>query len=83
MPDKILARAIALKKNNEHQLAAELCDLAIAANPQDRLAHTIKAYSMQYLAFAADNALAIGAYRSAYAMHMKAAAGASGQSVPQ
>jgi len=77
--DKILSRAIELQKQNEHQLTAELCDLVIAANPRDRLAHVVKAHSMQYLAFAADNALAIGSYRSAYAIHMKAAAQASGQ----
>ncbi|HUT55485.1 MAG TPA: alkyl/aryl-sulfatase [bacterium] len=71
--DKILSRAIALQKNGEYQLSAELCDVVIAANPQDKLAHTVMAYDMQYLAFSSDNLLCIGAYLSAYSMHMKAA----------
>ena len=75
--DKILARAIALQENDEHQLAAELCDIVIAANPRDQLAHTVKAHSMHYLAMSATNALAIGSYRSAYALHLKAAAEAT------
>ena len=70
---KILARAIELQKRSEHQLTAELCDVVIQANPHDRLAHVVKAHSMQHLAFNADNLLAIGSYLSAYSMHMKAA----------
>jgi alkyl sulfatase BDS1-like metallo-beta-lactamase superfamily hydrolase len=71
--DKIIARAIELQKNGEHQLTAELCDIVIQANPGDRLAHVVKAYSMQHLAFSADNLLAIGSYLSAFSMHMKEA----------
>jgi|GEM_PF-707094 len=71
--DKILGRAIELQKNGEYQLSAELCDIVIAANPKDKLAHTIKAYSMEYLAFSSTNLLCIGSYLSAYSMHMKAA----------
>ena len=71
--DKILARAIELQKNDEHQLCAELCDIVIAANPKDKLAHTIKAYSMQYMAYGFNNLLCFSIYRSAYSMHMKAA----------
>jgi alkyl sulfatase BDS1-like metallo-beta-lactamase superfamily hydrolase len=71
--DKILARAIELQKNGEHQLCAELCDIVIAANPKDKLAHVIKAYSMQYLSFSSTNLLCIGLYRSAYSIEMKAA----------
>ncbi len=72
--DKILARAIELQKNDEHQLCAELCDVVIAANPGDRLAHIIKAHSMEHLAFGSNNLICIGTYRSAYSIHMKAAA---------
>jgi len=71
--DKILARAIELQKNGEHQLCAELCDVVIAANPKDKMAHIIKAYSMQYLASSSTNLLCIGSYRSAYSINMKAA----------
>jgi len=74
--DKILARAIELQKKGEYQLSAELCDIVIAANPKDKLAHIIKAYSLQYLAFGSNNLLCIGSYRSAYAVEMKAAANA-------
>jgi len=70
--DKILARAIELQKNGEHQLCAELCDLVIEANPKDALAHRIKASSMAYLAMSAGNLNTFGFYRSAYAMEMKA-----------
>ncbi|UCD85796.1 MAG: MBL fold metallo-hydrolase [Deltaproteobacteria bacterium] len=72
--DKILARAIELQKNDEHQLCAGLCDVVIAANPGDRLAHIIKAHSMEHLAFGSNNLICIGTYRSAYSIHTKAAA---------
>jgi len=72
--DKVLARALELQQHGEHQLTAELCDVVIAANPHDRLAHTMMAYSMEYLACDCTNALCIGAYQSAYSLHMKAAA---------
>ncbi|HUT53806.1 MAG TPA: alkyl/aryl-sulfatase [bacterium] len=71
--DKILARAIELQKNGEHQLTAELCDLVIAANPADKLAHRIKAASMQYMAYGFNNLNCFGFYRSAYSLEMKAA----------
>ncbi len=71
--DKVLARAIALQQGGEYQLSAELCDVVIAANPDDKLAHTIMAHDMQYLAVSSDNLLCIGSYLSAYSMHMKAA----------
>ncbi len=71
--DKVLARAIELQKNSEHQLCAELCDIVIAANPKDRLAHRIKAVSMHFLAYSRTNLNSFGFYRSAHAMHMKAA----------
>lgn len=71
--DKILARAIELQKNGEHQLTAELCDVVIEANPDDRMAHRIKAQSMFNLAYASLNLNSFLCYRSAYSMHMKAA----------
>jgi alkyl sulfatase BDS1-like metallo-beta-lactamase superfamily hydrolase len=71
--DKVLARAIELQGAGEHQLAAELCDTVIAANPDDRLAHRIKAESMRYLAFGKANLNCIGFYNSAFSMEMKAA----------
>jgi alkyl sulfatase BDS1-like metallo-beta-lactamase superfamily hydrolase len=73
--DQVLSRAIELQKQGEHQLCAELCDLVLQANPKDQLAHLVKAYSMQYLAFDTNNLLAIGSYLSAYSMEMKAAGG--------
>ncbi len=77
--DKILKRAIELQKNGEHQLCAELCDVVIAANPDDRLAHRVKAESMYRLAYASNNLNAFLCYRSAYSVHMKAAAGKKDQ----
>jgi alkyl sulfatase BDS1-like metallo-beta-lactamase superfamily hydrolase len=73
--DKILARAIALQAQGEHQLCAELCDVAIAANPADRLAHRIKAESMIHLAYGLHNLNCVGFYRSAFSLEMKAAGG--------
>lgn len=71
--DKVLARAIELQKNGEHQLCVELCDVIIAANPDDRLAHRVKAESLHHLAYAFDNLNCVGFYRSAYSMEMEAA----------
>ena len=71
--NNILSRAIELQKNKEYQLSAELCDIVLAANPQDKAAHRIKAVSMHFLAYGYNNLNCFGFYRSAYAMHMKAA----------
>jgi len=71
--DKVLARAIELQRNDEHQLCAELCDLVIEANPDEALAHRIKAASMIRLAMGAHNLNTFGFYRSAHALEMQAA----------
>lgn len=71
--DKILARAIELQNQGEHQLTAELCDVVIAANPNDQLARRIKAASLEYLAYGFNNLNCFGFYRSAYSLEMKAA----------
>ncbi len=70
--DAVLKRAIKLQENGEHQLAAELCDEVIRANPEDKLAHRIKAASMRVLAYAFKNLNCFGFYRSAHALHMQA-----------
>lgn len=72
-PDKILDRAIELQKAGEHQLVCELCDVVIAANPDDKTAHMIKAASLDYLGVANFNLNMFGFYRSAAAMERKAA----------
>lgn len=71
--DKVLLRAIELQKKGEHQLCAELCDIVIAANTSDKLAHRIKAESMHHLAYSDRSINSIGFYRSAYSIHMKKA----------
>lgn len=70
--DKLLGRAIELQEAGEHQLCAELCDVAIEANPDDKLAYRIKAESMRQLAFGLPNLNCFGFYRSAYSVNMKA-----------
>jgi len=70
---KILTRAIELQKAGEHQLVTELCDVVIQANPEDKLAHIIKAYSLDYLGIQGGNLNMFGFYRSAAAMERKAA----------
>ena len=70
--DKVLTRAIAAQQNSEHQLAIQLCDLVLQANPQDKVAHLIKASSLDYLAVAARNINTFGFYRSAAALERKA-----------
>jgi alkyl sulfatase BDS1-like metallo-beta-lactamase superfamily hydrolase len=80
--DKILARAIELQAKDEHQLCAELCDLVLAANPDEKLAHRILAESMKRLAYACTNMNCFGCYRSAYAIHRKAAGEAPGAVEP-
>ena len=49
--DKLLVRAIELQKKGEHQLVCEMCDVVIRANPEDKLAHTVKAASLEYLGY--------------------------------
>ena len=71
--DKILARAMELQEKGEHQLACELCDIVIAANPSDRLARLIKAASLENMAFTSGNLNMFGFYRSAAAQERKAA----------
>lgn len=70
--DLVLKRAIELQRKGEHQLAAELCDVVITANPKDKLAHRIKAASMRALAYSFKNLNSFGFYRSAHALHMQA-----------
>ncbi|WP_051327534.1 alkyl/aryl-sulfatase [Desulfatibacillum aliphaticivorans] len=71
--DKLLVRAIELQKANEHQLACELCDVVIKANPKDKTARAIKADSLDYLGYQSGNLNMFGFYRSAAAMERKAA----------
>ncbi len=71
--NRILARAIDLQKKGEHQLACELCDIIIEANPKDKLARVIKANSLDYLGVQSGNLNMFGFYRSAAAMERKAA----------
>ena len=71
--DKVLGRAIELQRASEHQLVCELCDLVLRANPGDRLAHQVKANSLEYLAFTSGNLNMWGFYRSAAAVERKAA----------
>jgi alkyl sulfatase BDS1-like metallo-beta-lactamase superfamily hydrolase len=71
--DKILARAIVLQGKGEHQLVCELCDIVIDANPEDRLAHVIKASSLDAMAYTGGNLNMFGFYRSAAALERKAA----------
>jgi alkyl sulfatase BDS1-like metallo-beta-lactamase superfamily hydrolase len=71
--DKVLARTIELQEAGEHQLVCELCDLVIDANPEDRLAHIIKASSLEYLGYTGGNLNMFGFYRSAAALERKAA----------
>ncbi len=66
--DKLLARAIELKKAGEHQLVCELCDVVINANPEDTLARIIKSFSLDYLGYLSGNLNMFGFYRSAAAM---------------
>jgi alkyl sulfatase BDS1-like metallo-beta-lactamase superfamily hydrolase len=71
--DKVLARAIELQEAGEHQLVCELCDLVIDANPEDKIAHIIKASSLEYLGYTGGNLNMFGFYRSAAALERKAA----------
>ncbi|MGD8985350.1 MAG: alkyl/aryl-sulfatase [Desulfobacteraceae bacterium] len=71
--DKILARAIDLQKKGEHQLVCELCDVVLEANSDDKLAHIVKANSLEYLAYASGNLNMFGFYRSAASLERQAA----------
>ncbi|MBU2552155.1 MAG: alkyl/aryl-sulfatase [Proteobacteria bacterium] len=71
--DKLLARAIELQKAGEHQLVCELCDMVIRANSKDKLAHNIKAVSLEYMGYQAKNLNVFGFYRSAAALERQAA----------
>jgi len=72
-PNTILVRAIDLQKNGEYQLAMEMCDVVLNANPHDSLAHRIKADCAHQLAYSRTNLNTTGFMRSAYSIHMKAA----------
>ena len=65
--DKILQRAIELQKSGEHQLACELADVVIAANPNEKTARVIKASSLDYIGVQSGNLNTFGFYRSAAA----------------
>jgi alkyl sulfatase BDS1-like metallo-beta-lactamase superfamily hydrolase len=69
----ILDRAVAAQENNEHQLAVELADIVIAANPDEKVARIIKSYSLDYLGYLNGNLNMFGFYRSAAAMERKKA----------
>jgi len=71
--DKILARAIELQKEKEDQLAVELCDVVMEANPADKTAHLIKAVSLERMATQADNINKFGFYFSASQKEFEAA----------
>ncbi len=71
--DDVLARAVLLQEAREHQLACELCDLVIDANPQDKMARVIKAASLDTMAFTCGNLNMFGFYRSAAALEREAA----------
>jgi alkyl sulfatase BDS1-like metallo-beta-lactamase superfamily hydrolase len=71
--DKVLLRASRAQKSGEHQLACELCDIVIAANPQDKLARVIKASSLEYIGYTFSNLNVFGFYRSAASLERKAA----------
>lgn len=71
--DRILARAIDLQKKGEHQIVCELCDVVLEANSEDKLAHIVKANSLEYLAYASGNLNTFGFYRSAASLERQAA----------
>ncbi len=71
--DKILMRAIECQKTKEHQLAIELCDIVIRANPDDKTARAIKASSLETMAYTIGNLNMFGFYRSAAAMERRTA----------
>jgi alkyl sulfatase BDS1-like metallo-beta-lactamase superfamily hydrolase len=73
--DNVLSRAIELQQQGEHQLVCELCDMVIHANADDRMAHLIKASSLDAMAYTGGNLNMFGFYRSAAALERKAARG--------
>ncbi len=70
--DSILKRAIELQEMGDHQLVCELCDIVIAANPEEKLARIIKSYSLDYMSLSS-NGNVMGFYRSAAALERKRA----------
>jgi len=71
--NNLLARAVMLQQGGEHQLAVELCDVAIEANPGDKLARVVKAASLDALALTSGNLNMFGFYHSAAALERQAA----------
>jgi len=71
--DKILKRSIDLQKKGEHQLACELADVVIAANPEDKTARMIKADSLDYIGIQSGNLNMFGFYHSASSLERQAA----------
>jgi len=71
--NKILERAIEAQQKGEHQLAVELSDIVIQANPNEKVAHVIKSYSLDYLGYLGQNLNMFGFYRSAAAMERQKA----------
>jgi alkyl sulfatase BDS1-like metallo-beta-lactamase superfamily hydrolase len=69
--DKVLARAIELQEEGEHQLVCELCDVVLESNSSDKLAHIIKANSLENLAYTSGNMNMFGFYRSAASLERK------------
>lgn len=70
--NRILQRAVDLQKAGDHQLVCELCDIVIAANPDDPLARIIKSYSLDYLSMSSNGNM-MGFYRAAASLERKAA----------
>lgn len=71
--DTILTAAIEAQKRGEHQLAVELSDIVIKANPDEKIARAIKSYSLDYLGYLGQNINMFGFYRSAAAMEREKA----------
>ena len=70
--DKLLRRAIELQAEGEHQLACEIADLVISANPRDKTARVVKANSLDYIGYSSGNLNMFGFYRSAAALERQA-----------
>jgi alkyl sulfatase BDS1-like metallo-beta-lactamase superfamily hydrolase len=71
--NKVITCAIEAQKRGEHQLAVELADIVIKANPNEKIARVIKSYSLDYLGYQGQNINMFGFYRSAAAMERKKA----------
>jgi linear primary-alkylsulfatase len=72
--NNILARAIELLENKEYQLCMELCQVVLDANPNDKLAHQIKADAAAQQFYIYLNLNTFGFFRSSNALDKKAAA---------